>query len=388
MAWKVFTQFLILGCLAFGGPIAHLAWFERTFVSRLKWLSHEELAGLIALCQALPGPASSQTAIGIGYLKAGWRGFWLAWIGFTLPPAILMLGAAYGALVLPEAVRVSLTNGMKVAVVGVIAVALWGMSRSLITDARKVLTAAGYALVFLLFPNPWVILLLIALIVLVSLKREKLSLADSLGRLVQRRSARWMLAAIPGCFLLFQLASLLLPGPWTAIPVAFYQTGLLVFGGGHVVLPLLENLVVQPGWVSQEAFLFGYGVVQMIPGPLFTFAAFLGAQFPVAESALAAAGLLALFAIYLPSFFLLGVLLPQWKSQGPSSQWKSVLASLHPLVIGLLLATWIHPVLTGAIRNPWDGLVAVLVTAALFKAQKFTVFIILATAAAYVGLGL
>ena len=388
MAWKVFTQFLILGCLAFGGPIAHLAWFERTFVARLKWLSHEDLSGLIALCQALPGPASSQTAIGIGYLKAGWRGFWLAWIGFTLPPAILMMGAAYGALALPEAFRLSLTNGMKVAVVGVIAVALWGMSRSLVRDRRQVLRAAGYALVFLLFPNPWVILLLITLIVLISLRREQLSLADSLGRLVRRRAARWMLAAIPACFLVFHLGYLLLPGPWTAIPAAFYQTGLLVFGGGHVVLPLLENLVVQPGWVSQESFLFGYGVVQMIPGPLFTFAAFLGAQFPLPASALAAAGLLALLAIYLPSFLLLGILLPQWKAEGPSARWKGVLASLHPLVIGLLLATWIHPVLTGAIRTPWDALAALLATAALLKAQRFTVLIILSVAAVYVGFGI
>ena len=383
MSGKILVQFLILGCLAFGGPIAHLAWFERTFVERLKWLDHEQLAGLIALCQALPGPASSQTAIAIGYLKGGWSGFWLAWLGFSTPPAILMLAAAYGALALPDSFRISLTNGMKVAVVSVIAVALWRMARSLIRDRGQVLAALGYGCVFLAFPNPWMILLLIALIVLIALRRENVSLADSLGKLTRRSSTRWLIAAIPLCFIFLHLIHLLIPGPWSALPIAFYQTGLLVFGGGHVVLPLLESLVVQPGWVSPEAFLFGYGVAQMIPGPLFTFAAFLGAQFPVAESMRLLAGILALAAIYLPSFLLLAILLPRWKAEGPSPQWQSVLRNLHPLVIGLLLATWINPVLTGAVRGPLDILVAVGVTFCLIRFQRFTVLIIFATAGLY-----
>lgn len=383
MVARVFVQFLILGCIAFGGPIAHLAFFERAFVERLKWMSHAQLASLIALCQALPGPASSQTAMGIGYFKAGWGGLFAAWTGFTLPPALLMLGAAYGAVALSGTVRTALTHGMKVAVVGVIAVALWRMSRSLLKTRRRVLAVGAYALLFYLFPSPWVILLLIILVVLISLRMEQVPLGKRDLAHLGTGAAKWLLAALPVVFLLLVLLHSAFPGPWTAIADAFYQTGLLVFGGGHVVLPLLDNFVVAPGWVSRESFLFGYGVAQMIPGPLFSFSVFLGAQFPVDENLRFAAGLIALAAIYLPSFFLLGILLPRWHEQDPSSHWKRVLDNLHPLVIGLLLATWINPVILSAIRSWPDLVVAAVVSAALLRFQRWTVIIMAVTGGLY-----
>ena len=319
---QITVRFLWLGCIAFGGPMAHLAWFERVFVGRLKWLKHEELAGLIALCQALPGPASSQTAMGIGYLRGGWKGLVVAWTAFTLPSAILMILVAYGALSLPESIRDSLVHGMKVAVVSVIAVALWSMGNSLLKTRLQLGAAVLAAAFFLLFMSPWTILLAILLVVLISLgKSSPRFLSDfSISRLSPgSRVALW---SLPLFWLAFQAINMATPGNWSAIPVAFYQTGLLVFGGGHVVLPLLENLVVAPGWVSQESFLLGYGFTQMVPGPIFSFSAFLGASFPMTGAARLAGGLLALFCIYLPSFLLLGVLLPHWKAGQASPKWQ------------------------------------------------------------------
>jgi chromate transporter len=369
---QIAIRFLWLGCIAFGGPMAHLAWFERVFVGRLKWLTHEELAGLIALCQALPGPASSQAAMGIGYLRGGWKGLLVAWTAFTLPSAILMLLAAYGALSLPESIRDSLVHGMKVAVVSVIAVALWKMGTSLIRTQFQVIATLLSAAFFLLFMGPWTILLSILLVVLVSLKQSAPEFLSEFSISRLSPGSRLALWALPAFWLIFQLANSVAPGSWTAIPAAFYQTGLLVFGGGHVVLPLLENLVVAPGWVSQESFLLGYGFTQMVPGPIFSFSAFLGASFPMDGTGRLAGGLLALACIYLPSFFLLGVLLPHWKSGQTSPKWQAVLGNLHPLVVGLLLATWISPVLTSAISGWPDVLIAAGLAVLIARFPKLT----------------
>jgi chromate transporter len=385
---QIALRFLWLGCIAFGGPMAHLAWFERVFVQRLKWLTHEELSGLIALCQALPGPASSQTAMGIGYLRGGWKGLLVAWTAFTLPSAALMLLAAYGAVSLPETIRLSLVHGMKVAVVSVIAVALWGMAKSLLKTRQQVVAALLSGGFFLLFMSPWTILFTILLVVLISLKRRDPGFLSQFSIDPFSRGSRLAFWALPAFWIGFQLANTIAPGAWTAIPIAFYQTGLLVFGGGHVVLPLLENLVVAPGWVSQETFLLGYGFTQMVPGPIFSFSAFLGASFPLETSARLGGGLIALLCIYLPSFFLLGVLLPHWKAGKASPKWQAVLGNLHPLVVGLLLATWISPVLTSAIKGWPDVLVATGLAFLIARLPKFTLPGLLGTAGLYLLLAL
>lgn len=355
---QIALRFLWLGCIAFGGPMAHLAWFERTFVGRLKWLTHEELSGLVALCQALPGPASSQAAMGIGYLRAGWKGLLVAWTAFTLPSAALILLAAYGSLALPPDIRAPLVQGMKVAVVSIIAVAVWRMGKSLLKTRPQVFATLGSTAFFLLFMSPWTILFAILLVVLFSLRQSGTTLRP--GLLITRLGAgsRLALWALPLFWVAFLILDTANPDSWSAIPVAFYQTGLLVFGGGHVVLPLLENLVVSPGWVSQETFLLGYGFTQLLPGPIFSFSAFLGASFPVADELRLVAGLLALLCIYLPSFLLLGILLPHWRAGQRSPQWQRVLGNLHPLVVGLLLATWVYPVTIPALHGWMDCLVA------------------------------
>lgn len=364
--------------------MAHLAWFERTFVQRLKWLNHEELAGLIALCQALPGPASSQTAMAIGYHVRGWTGAFLAWIGFTLPSAFLMLAAAQGALILPESLRLNLVHGMKVAVVGVIAVALWKMGQSLLKTRAQFLAAAFWSGFFLIWMSPWTLLLAMALVLLLELRRQGRSGAPSApGGIVRPGKLPPALLAIPGLWLGFLMLALFTAGSWPAIPLIFYQTGLLVFGGGHVVLPLLEGLVVDPGWVSQESFLLGYGLAQLIPGPIFSFAAYLGASFPGSSSG---AGLLALVCIYLPSFLLLGWLLPGWHRHQASPLWKGLLRQLHPVVVGLLAATWVSPVLTSAIRNGWDALIAAGLTVLLAACPRCTLPALLLTAGLYLTL--
>ena len=383
-AIQVFLEFLVLGLIAFGGPMAHLAWFERAFVGRLGWLTTGQLSSLIALCQALPGPASSQTAMGIGYMRAGWRGLGAAWIGFTLPAAALMGLGAYGLTLFDDAFRENLTAGMKVAVVAVVAVALWRMGRSLLDSREKYLWTLGYALFFLFSRSPWVVLLLIALVVLLSLHRQgaRLPPMDRLQGFAPR--SRACLVLLPGLLLLVHALANLFPGPWTAMGMAFYQTGLLVFGGGHVVLPLLEGTVVATGWISREVFLFGYGLAQMVPGPLFSFSAYLGASFPVAPEWRPLAALFALLMLYLPSFLLLTLILPTWHGFVETPRWKEVLRALHPLVVGLLLATWIDPVLLGAMRDPWDAAVAAALAAALFHFPRLTLPLFLATASLYV----
>ena len=380
----IFLRFLLLGCYAFGGPMAHLAWFERLFVQRLKWLSEQQLAELIALCQALPGPASSQVAMAIGYVQGRWKGFWAAWIGFTLPSAIIMLGAAVGLPFLQEEIKDGLVAGMQVGVTAVIALALWRMAAKLLGDPSQWLATAIYALFFGLFRGPFVMLLVLVLVLLVALREENVCPGKAVFQNLIREKQGWLLVMLPAIFLVLEGIHLAQPTALTALPAAFYRTGLLVFGGGHVVLPLLEGLVVEPGWVSSEVFLFGYGTAQMVPGPLFSFSAFLGAGFPLEPAWQLPAGLLALFMIYLPSFLLLGLLLPGWHASQADPRWKTVLTRLHPAVVGLLLSIWIHPVVTGAIHNWVDGLVAVALTLVLGRFSRLTLPALAVTAALYV----
>jgi chromate transporter len=272
---------------------------------------------------------------------------------------------------------------MKVAVVSVIAVALWGMAKSLLKTRQQVVAALLAGGFFLLFMSPWTILFAILLVVLISLKRRDPGFLSQFSLTRFSPGSRVAFWSLPALWIAFQLANAIAPGAWTAIPVAFYQTGLLVFGGGHVVLPLLENLVVAPGWVSQESFLLGYGFTQMVPGPIFSFPAFLGASFPLEEGSRIGGGLLALVCIYLPSFFLLGVLLPHWKAGQASPKWQAVLGNLHPLVVGLLLATWISPVLTSAIMGWPDVLVAAGLAFLIARFPKLTLPGLLGTVGIY-----
>ncbi len=371
MVREVFLRFLLLGLTAFGGPMAHLALFHRVFVEKLHWLDEADLAELVALCQALPGPASSQVAMAVGYRRSGWKGFFAAWTGFSLPPVTLMILFAAGTLRLGEDLRIALLHGVKIAVVAVVALALWKMSRSLLRNPNGWATAAALTGFFLLFQSPWVFVFFLLLVGLLAYRRHSPGPSLHRPRAYLAQSRHPLVLALPGCFLLFIFLGLF-PGTWTVIPGVFYQTGLLVFGGGHVVLPLLERFLVEPGLIAGETFLFGYGLAQVIPGPLFSFSAFVGADMGNSLLSELLLGLLAFVSIYLPSFFLLGLILPRWNQASVAERWKKVLTALHPVVIGLLAATWIHPVITSGIRTPFDLLLAAAILPVLARFPAWT----------------
>jgi chromate transporter len=359
---EVLAVFFKLGLTSFGGPVAHLGYFRTAFVSQRGWLSDTEYADLVALCQFLPGPASSQVGIAIGKMRAGLGGAIAAFVGFTLPSALLMLGFAWGALALDGPLAAGALHGLKLAALAVVAQAVWAMSRSLAPDWPRraaLVVAAGLALVV---PNPFLPLLLI-----VGFGGLGWGLAPKVDS-VPIRFGRGALVPL-GIFavLLAGLPLLALTGnPWLEVAEKFYRTGSLVFGGGHVVLPLLEQELVKPGLIGPELFLAGYGAAQAVPGPLFSFAAYAGALLSPPVNGIAGAAL-ALGAIYLPSFLLVFGGLPIWDALKQNKRARAGLNYANAAVVGLLTATLITPVFTTAIFGLTDGVIAVAAFLALWK---------------------
>lgn len=355
-AWSVFLIFLRLGLTSFGGPIAHLGYFHHEFVSRRQWLTERSYADLVALCQFLPGPASSQVGIALGLSRAGYRGALAAWAGFTLPSAMLMILFAlglsrYGAVLSPGAL-----HGLKIVAVAVVAQAVWGMARNLCTDVPRITLMVIAACVALLAPSAWgqvSVIVVAGWVGLMLFKPAQRVEHDALSLPISRRAGVMWLAL----FLLLLVALPLLAERVTdqslAMVDAFYRSGSLVFGGGHVVLPLLQAEVVPSGWVNNETFLAGYGAAQAVPGPLFTFAAFLGASMSVPPSDWAGA-MICLLAIFAPAFLLVVGALPFWEHLRRSVRAKAALAGVNAAVVGLLLAALYQPVWTSAILKPQD----------------------------------
>ena len=364
---RLFLTFLRLGLTSFGGPVAHLAYFRRVFVEERRWLTEQRYAELLALCQFLPGPSSSQVGIAIGLMRAGWRGALAAWLGFTLPSAVLMILFAIGLQRWHGMATASLLHGLKLAAVAVIAQAVWGMAPRLCPDwPRRLLAAAAMALV-LLAPAAWGQVAVIAFGAAVGaslLRGDDDALHGPLHGVLNTRQATATIAVF--AFLLVALPVVATAYP--ALPVqmasAFYRTGSLVFGGGHVVLPLLQADVVPPGWVTQTDFLAGYGAAQALPGPLFSFAAFLGAS---ANTGLGPwlGGALAVTAIFAPSFFLVAGALPFWARLRQNARSRAALAGVNASVVGLLLAVLYQPAATSAIHGWPDAVVAGLAFIAL-----------------------
>ncbi|ALB54619.1 Chromate transport protein ChrA [Cronobacter universalis NCTC 9529] len=363
----VFLIFLRLGLTSFGGPIAHLGYFRHEFVARRKWISDQHYSDLVALCQFLPGPASSQVGIALGLSRAGYAGALAAWAGFTLPSAILLILFALGLSGSGGIVPSGALHGLKVVAVAVVAQAVWGMARTLCPDATRVTIMATAACVLLLFPAAVSQLAVIGAAALAGLyvckpaadeKSEALTVSPGL-----RSGAVWLvlfvilLAGLP-------LLAAFCPHPALAMVNAFYRTGSLVFGGGHVVLPLLQADVVPNGWVSNDTFLAGYGAAQAVPGPLFTFAAFLGASMNPSPSGWEG-GLLCLLAIFAPSFLLVAGALPFWERVKGDVRMRAALAGINAAVVGLLLAALYNPVWTSAIHTPQDVCVALVALVAL-----------------------
>jgi chromate transporter len=368
-AWSVFAIFLRLGLTSFGGPIAHLGYFHHEFVTKRHWLSERSYADLVALCQFLPGPASSQVGIALGMSRAGYRGALAAWAGFTLPSAVLLIVFALGVSRYADALGPGALHGLKVVAVAVVAQAVWGMAKNLCPDFTRIALMVIAACGALLEPSAWgqVSVIVIAGLAGVMLCRPGPSDAhDSLPIPISRKSGAIWLSLFFALLLGLPLLAGLTADRSVAMIDAFYRAGALVFGGGHVVLPLLQAEVVPPCWVSNETFLAGYGAAQAVPGPLFTFAAFLGASMNQAPSGWTG-GLLCLLAIFAPSFLLIAGVLPFWERLRRSVRTRAALAGINAAVVGLLLTALYDPVWTNAIFTLEDfGLALAALIALMF----------------------
>jgi chromate transporter len=363
----VFVVFLRLGLTSFGGPVAHLGYFRDEFVQRRRWLSERSYADLVALCQFLPGPASSQVGMAIGLSRAGYAGALAAWLGFTLPSAIALILFALGIAQWGERLPGGLLHGLKVVAVAVVAQAVWGMARGLCTDRKRLSLMALACCAVLLWPGPAAqvgVLLLAALAGLRLFRATEQAEHAPLPIGVGRGAALACLALFLGLLLGLPLLAGLWAQPGVQLFDAFYRAGSLVFGGGHVVLPLLQAEVVPPGWIDNDVFLAGYGAAQAVPGPLFTFAAFLGASLQGGTGGWSG-GLLCLIAIFLPSFLLVVGTLPFWEQLRRSARTRAALAGVNAAVVGLLLAALYQPVWTSAIHGAGDFALALLALLAL-----------------------
>ena len=354
--FQVFAAFLRLGCTSFGGPIAHIGYFREEFVGRRRWLDDKAYADLVALCNFLPGPASSQVGIALGISRAGLLGGIAAWLGFTLPSATALLLFAYGFSAL-DASALGWLHGLKIAAVAVVAQAVWSMGRNLCPDRVRaslalIATMLGFAL-----PGAWAQLGIIAasaiaggLLLPPATAAAPVPIAFPIGR----RTALLAWTVFFALLVLLPVARGIVSVPALDLFDSFYRSGSLVFGGGHVVLPLLRNEVVPPGWVSDDAFLAGYGAAQAVPGPLFTFAAYLGAMMSRPPNGVAG-GLLALGAIFLPAFLLVVGALPFWEQLRRQGIAQRALSGVNAAVVGLLLAALYDPVWISTVKSKADA---------------------------------
>lgn len=352
----LFLVFLRLGVTSFGGPVAHLGYFRQELVERRHWLSDAAYADLVALCQFLPGPASSQVVMGIGLIRGGPIGALAASIGFTLPSLALMVGFGYGLVALEgDLGDASWIHALKVVAAAVVAQAVWAMARTLCPDRPRGSIALAAAAVLVVWPGSLTqlaVILAAGLLGLALCRGGDGGGGDPLRVSVSRTTAVILL----GVFVLLLTLSVgvsFAGVPWVETAAAMYKAGALVFGGGHVVLPLLEAETVQQGWVSPDAFLAGYGAAQALPGPLFTFAGFLGTvQGPEPNGWLG--GLVATVAIFLPSLLLLFGALPFWATLRASPRARASLCGINAAVVGLLIAALYDPVWTSAIHGGRD----------------------------------
>lgn len=343
--FETFKAFLILGLTSFGGPIAHIGYFRADFVERRRWLTAAEFADLVALCQFLPGPASSQLGFAIGLRQAGMMGGIAAFLGFTLPSALAMILLGFGVLSF-GGLHEGLMRGLKLAAVAVIAQAVWGMGKSYCAEAKTASVMAASTALVLVWQAPFAQL---AVIGLGALLGGFLRLApDGLPAKSPTSSNGWMALAALAAFLLLLFGLPLIAGtePFAAV----YRAGSFVFGGGHVVLPLLRSEFVTTGWLDDATFLAGYGAAQALPGPLFTFAGFLGAVMsPTPNGWLG--GILALLLVFLPGFLLLMAALPYWERLKHLNGVRHALVGVNAAVVGLLLAALYHPVASSSLTD-------------------------------------
>lgn len=359
---EVFQASLKLGLTSFGGPVAHLGYFERLYVRERRWLSSQDFAGLVALCQLLPGPTSSQVGFLVGLRRAGWPGALAAWLGFTLPSALLMYGFGRLALEVHGSVAQAVLHGLMLTAVAVVAQAVMSMARTLCPDRER--AAIGLVAAALLVHQNTAITQFLAMTggaVAGAMLCRKLALSNwNAPAAVSRRAGFMALSAYAGMLFALPIASAFAPHSGVALAGIFYRAGAFVFGGGHVVLPLLHESMVPSGWVSDDTFLAGYGLAQGMPGPLFTLAAYLGAaSAPVQMSPLWA--LLALFGIFLPGLLLAIAALSLWTriADVRANAARAALAGINAAVVGVLGAALYRPVWTSSVHSGTDLLIVI-----------------------------
>ncbi|MBM7583771.1 chromate transporter [Bacillus pakistanensis] len=340
-----------LGFTSFGGPVAHLGYFHEEYIRRRKWLDEKTYSDLVALCQFLPGPASSQVGMGIGILRGGILGGILAFIGFTLPSVIALILFA----LLLQGVGIGESgwiHGLKIVAVAVVAHAILGMASKLTPDIKRKTIALLALVATLLWQTAFIqvgVILISALIGFLLYKQHKDENASFTRVPISKTIAVVSLLIFFGLLIILPIIREMTSLNWIALFDSFYRSGSLVFGGGHVVLPLLEREFVPTGWLSEEEFLAGYGAAQAVPGPLFTFAAYLGAVISGWKG-----GLLATFAIFLPAFLLIVGTLPFWNSLRQNAKVKGALMGVNAAVVGILIAAFYHPIFTSSILEPTD----------------------------------
>ncbi|MDQ7304365.1 chromate efflux transporter [Stenotrophomonas sp. Sm0581] len=383
-AWRVFLVFLRLGLTSFGGPIAHLSYFRLEFVERRRWLTDRSYSDLVALCQLLPGPASSQVGMALGLRRAGWPGLLAAWAGFTLPSAVLMILFALGVAEYQGIVESGWLHGLKIVAVAVVAQAVWGMAKSLCPDRLRAGMAFFAAVLTLTMPSAVgqiVVIILSGLLGRWMLKIEPASGQSDGGYPVSRRTGTVALVLLVLPLVLLPLWAVASGSPLTVLLEGVYRAGALVFGGGHVVLPLLQTAVVQSGTVSTADLLAGYGAAQAVPGPLFSFAAYLGAM---AEGPLGgwAGGLALLVVIFMPAVLVLVGVLPFWESLRHRKDLQASIAGVNAGVVGILLAALYDPVWTSAIQDRWDVAMALVAFGLLVVARAPPIVVVLLAAMA------
>lgn len=357
--YEVFLSFLKLGVSAFGGPVAHIGYFRHEFVERRAWLTESQFGQLLAICQFIPGPASSQMGFALGLLRAGWLGAIAAFLAFTVPSVLLLIGFARLFPLMSGTVADASLQGLKLLAVVVVSDAVWGMSKKLCPDIQRRAIALGVVAMLLILDTAWLQLACVFLGAIAGI----LLCRDSLGE--HPNTSHVPYGKRLGFGLLVLFFSLLL---LTLVPVEshlytvaqeFYRAGAMVFGGGHVVLPLLEESVVTTGWVTKEDFLAGYGAAQAVPGPLFTFSAYLGAIIST-EYPIWSVIVVALFSMFLPGFLLVSAALPLWQDISRRPIAGHAIAGINAAVVGLLAVTLYNPVFVSGISSPSDLIIGVI----------------------------
>jgi chromate transporter len=377
---EVLFVFLRLGLTSFGGPVAHLGFFHDEFVKKRKWIKEHEYADLVSLCQFLPGPASSQVGMAIGLSRAGVVGAIAAWVGFTIPSAALLVGFAALLLRMNEAqfqsaFAASAIHGLKLAAVAVVAQAIWSMGRALCPDLKRItlaMLAAATLVTIGSLSASWLALAPLVLILLGGLYgfwclhgEAALPEIEMQKRVQVSKPAGAVILAFAGLlFVGLPLLAKFAHSEFLKMIGGFYRAGAMVFGGGHVVLPLLQAEVVPQGWVSKDLFLSGYGAAQAIPGPLFSFSAFLGSVSTVSPGILVGSSL-ALVAAFLPAFLLIVGILPFWQSLRKRKGMRRAMLGINAVVVGILIAAFYDPIWTESVRNPKDFAIAIVAFSAL-----------------------